>query len=506
MKRLTGATALALCAVAAPALAEVTPKQVWDDLEAYLEGFGYVVEATESTFGDKLTVTGITIAMTMPETEEGGGDVTISMDEVTLTGRSDGSVTVTFPEQMPVAVDVTSEGEQVEMVIDYTHDALELIVSGDPDAMTYDYAATSLAMVLGSLFVDGEEVTRDMARFEVAMGPLDGTSTVTRDGDTRSIAQDFTMGDIRYTAVANDPESGEGGTFAGSLRGVSMIGSTTLPEAVDMTDMQAAVAAGFAGSGTIGHQGGEMQFSVTEKAGTTSGQTSASSGYISVGFTQDALTYALGGKGTSLSVTGPELPLPISAEMAETKLAISLPLQPSGTPQPAALGLTLGGFAMSEMLWNVFDPGAILPRDPATVSLDLVAQVTPFVSLLDAQAMASLGDAPPGELNALTLTGLVVEGAGGRITGSGDLTFDNTDLESFDGMPRPEGTISLSVSGANGLIDKLIQMGILAEDDAMGARMMLSMFTVPSGTPDQMTSTIEFNDQGHVLANGQRIK
>lgn len=60
--------------------------------------------------------------------------------------------------------------------------------------------------------------------------------------------------------------------------------------------------------------------------------------------------------------------------------------------------------------------------------------------------------------------------------------------------------------GPNGLIDKLIAMGLLSQQDAMGARMMLGMFTVAGSEPDTMTSTIEVDADGHLLANGQRIR
>ena len=35
--------------------------------------------------------------------------------------------------------------------------------------------------------------------------------------------------------------------------------------------------------------------------------------------------------------------------------------------------------------------------------------------------------------------------------------------------------------------------------------MMLGMFATPVGE-DELTSTIEINEQGHILANGQRIQ
>lgn len=72
-------------------------------------------------------------------------------------------------------------------------------------------------------------------------------------------------------------------------------------------------------------------------------------------------------------------------------------------------------------------------------------------------------------------------------------------------MPAPEGEANLKLVGANNLIDKLVGMGLLSDDDAMGARMMMGMFAVSAGD-DVVTSKIEVNDEGHVLANGQRLK
>ncbi|MFC3119058.1 DUF2125 domain-containing protein [Jhaorihella thermophila] len=113
---------------------------------------------------------------------------------------------------------------------------------------------------------------------------------------------------------------------------------------------------------------------------------------------------------------------------------------------------------------------------------------------------------PPGELHALTINDLRLSAAGAAVTGKGDFTFDNSDLQSFGGVPRPEGTVKLQIIGANGLIDRLIQMGLVSEDEAMGFRMMLGMLAVPGDGPDTLNSTIEVNEQGQVLANGQRIK
>ncbi|MEO1365292.1 MAG: DUF2125 domain-containing protein, partial [Pseudomonadota bacterium] len=95
---------------------------------------------------------------------------------------------------------------------------------------------------------------------------------------------------------------------------------------------------------------------------------------------------------------------------------------------------------------------------------------------------------------------------GAKLTGAGDFTFDNSDLVTFDGLPRPKGAVDLSLVGGNGLLDKLVAMGLVPEDQAMGARMMMGLFAVPGEAEDTLTSKIEVNDEGHVLANGQRLR
>ena len=101
---------------------------------------------------------------------------------------------------------------------------------------------------------------------------------------------------------------------------------------------------------------------------------------------------------------------------------------------------------------------------------------------------------------------LVVDAAGARLEGQGDVTFDNTDQTTFPGMPKPVGAVDLSLVGGNGLLDKLVGMGMLPEEQAMGARMMMGLFAVPGTEPDTLSSKIEFTEDGQVLANGQRIK
>jgi hypothetical protein len=131
-----------------------------------------------------------------------------------------------------------------------------------------------------------------------------------------------------------------------------------------------------------------------------------------------------------------------------------------------------------------------------------------LVNLMDPRQMEAVetGDATFGELNSMNLNSLVLSLAGAELTGEGAFTFNNEDLESFGGMPAPTGAMDLKLVGGNGLLDKLVAMGFVPEDQALGARMMMGLFAVPGEGEDTLTSKIEVTEDGQVLANGQRLK
>lgn len=57
MSRVLATSTLALCVAAGPALAELTPQQVWEDLSAYYEKYGYQVAAGNTDDqGDRLVL------------------------------------------------------------------------------------------------------------------------------------------------------------------------------------------------------------------------------------------------------------------------------------------------------------------------------------------------------------------------------------------------------------------------------------------------------------------
>ena len=102
---------------------------------------------------------------------------------------------------------------------------------------------------------------------------------------------------------------------------------------------------------------------------------------------------------------------------------------------------------------------------------------------------------------ALTVKQLSLDAVGAKISANGELTAPEGKT-----LDTPVGTLHARLEGVNTLIDTLVSMGLVPQEQVTGYRMMLAMFTKPVEGKDEMTSDIEFKEDGSVLANGQQIK
>ena len=498
----TAAAAGLVCAIGAqPGWAEVTASQVWDDWKSYMQGFGYTITGTEARSGDTLLVTGITMAIEIPE---GGGSVSVGIPELSFTDNGDGTVDIGVPAVLPMSVSgVADTGEAFDGTVNYTTTGFSMTASGDPEDLTYTYSAAAMAMTLASLTVDGEDAS-DFVDVTVEMAGVLGRSAMAV-GEMRAYDQTLRADGVTYTMRVTDPEAGGNALFTGTYSDLMFEGVGEMPLVIDPQSMASGMLEGFALESAFSHQGSRVEFNVVDEGQTVTGAFSSAAGSLAVAFGAESLAYGVSSTGLSVNMAGGDLPLPVELSISELGFDLLMPVGSSEEEQDFALGITLIDFATADMLWSMFDPAGVLPRDPATVVLDIAGKGRLNVDIMNPEAMAAFTGDMPGELNSLTLNDLVVSVAGAELTGTGDFVFDNSDLQTFDGFPRPVGSVKLNLNGANGLIDKLIQMGLLPQEQAMGARMMMGMLAVPVGD-DQLQSTIEINEQGHVLANGQRLQ
>ena len=505
---LCSGTAMAVALMAHAAAADVTPADVWGDWRDYMQGMGYDVTATENAQGDTLTVSDI--AMQVPLGED-GGSMSMTMDTLIFTQNDDGSVSVGMPEALPITVDVAPtepDAKPVKMAMTYSQGGHSLVVSGDPANLTTAYQAATVGLTLDELQVGDETYGAENAKFDLRATDLDSTTTMVI-GAMRDYQQSARIGSLTYDVLIDNPDEPTTAKITGTSSNLDFNGTGTVPLGVSgASDIGSLIAAGFRSSGGLTAGRGTMAIDITDpENGNVVANTASDSSQISVDMSTDGISYAGTREAIAVNLTAEALPFPVLMEMATAGFNLTAPVSKSEEPQDFAFGLTLGDFTMSDMLWGVFDPTGQLPRDPATLELDLSGTVKMLIDFLSPEAgeQIATGDAPV-EFETLTVNKLLLDAVGAELTGTGDVAFDNSDTTTIPGMPKPVGAVDLQLQGANTLIDKLVAMGILPEQQAMGARMMLGVFAVPGPGDDSLTSKIEFTEDGQVLANGQRIK
>lgn len=506
MKRFSTATAtasaLALFMSTGAALADVTPAEVWSDWKAYLGDMGFAVTADEDQTSSGLTLSNIVLTQTLPED---GGDITITISEISATDNGDGTVSIIYPETLPLAIATTGD-DVFEMDLTYRTSDLDMIVSGDPSEMTYDYTAANVGVTLDKLVSDGEVVEFETANFD--MQDVEGRTVMNVDGGRKS-DQVIRSGTTTYEIVFTDPDDVD--TYfnlAGSIENIDMMSKLVMPENIDVNNMAAALAAGFSVLGEYAFGPSSSTFEFTEDGELTKGSSASGGSKLSMQMNEEKMRYGAKSQDVRVEALAAGVPFPFTVAMKEAEFDLTMPISEGKDPQDFGLTFTLGDFTVGDDIWALFDPESKLPRDPATVAIDLSGKATLLANILDPAQMAEAQETmtPPADVNALTLKKLLISLVGTELSGKGEVVFDNDDNEAYGGMPVPVGNVSLKLQGANALLDKLVEMGLVPQDQVMGARMMMSMVAVAGDGEDELKSDIEFTEDGGIIANGQRLK
>ncbi len=503
---LSGTTAVAALLSASAALADITPEEIWQNWQDLSAGYGQTMTAASAERdGDTLVVTDLSIVQ---DQDDAVVDITIA--EVLFADNGDGTVNITMSDSYVMKVEVPAtpgiEGATASaFTIAVDQPGMLTTVSGTTAETTYAVEAPTVGIKLESVEVAGLEPA-DVA-FEATLSTVLGTYLVAGPADDKRIDVDFGTETFAMSVQAKDPET------QNDLQMIGTIADLAVSYGVDLgglslvgVNFSEALKAGTAISGGFTHGAFDFVIDVTDVAGPSKIAATATGGGVNLSMDASGVDYSVDGTGTTVTMSGPEIPFPeFKLSYQEIAMNLSMPLLASPDLRDFAILTRIVDLSVSDELWGMLDPAGNLPHDPATLVVDAKGKVVLTTDLLDEAAMAALGEGAPGEFHALDVTELRAKVAGAELTGAGAFTFDNTDLVTFDGMPTPTGKLDLKLVGGNVLLDKLVAMGLVTEDDANGARLMISMFANPGATPDELTSTLEFKDKGF-YANGQRLQ
>lgn len=469
--------------------ADVTAEDVWQSWSESYGALGYeIVVGAQDRSGDTLSLRDVVLTADMPEAR-----TVFTIPELRLQEQR-GKVAVSLADAMTAETTATADAESVTLRMTMRQRDFSALVSGVPDNLAYDIDAPEIVVEMDQVQSDGQAVPVTM---QATVEGSKGTYLVVKDGGQK-MTSDITTQGVRFTLSGADPTDGTTFTMQGNLADLALAGTVFVPEDTDVQTPEAAFAAGMNVAFDAEYGAASYAIDAQSPDGPLKIDSSVDSGAFAMTVAQDKLAYRAAGKGTDLAMTVPDLPFPVSLRLDEVLLNFDFPMAASETAMPFAAAVRVVGLSISEEIWGMFDPAAQLPRDPATLIVDLSGKIRPLVDLLSTEAAEA--SVPPAEIEALDINEVELTLAGAAFTGAGAITFDNS-----VGIPMPIGALDLRLVGANALMDRLVAMGLMPEDQVMFARMMLGLYAVPSGD-DALTSKIEFKEGGEILANGQRIQ
>lgn len=477
--------------------AALTSDQVWQSWKDAGAQIGLEVKAaTENSAGGVLTLNGVSIAP--------AGLTGLTISDMVLTEAGDGSVTIA-----PGAdIGLTLPGE-TKGTVKLVHDGLTLTAREADGGLAYDFNAAKADIVYDTtapgVSLDGTPAQEVASSGTVGFGGLSGTYSDT-PGTNRMLGLDVAADTVAYRTSMDDPGMQLKQTTESTSTDLKMAFDVTLPSTIALASIAAP-----ADFGTALQEGLAVTFSAT--GGEATGSMSQESPFLPMSFTskngagtsegvfnKDTFSINSTLAGLEIETTSGMTPAPIKVTTGPIEVGLTSPVMSGETAGDYAFVMKLSQLVISEEAWAMFDPGAALKRDPADLAIDVSGKAKlDFVALMAAEETGAVPPTPAPE--SLNITELSLKLAGAALSGTGAFTFDNS-----MGVPAPLGEANVTVTGANALIDGLIATGLVTEEDAMGARMMMGAFMSPGAGPDELTSKIEAKPGNEIYVNGQRIQ
>lgn len=500
-RALTSSSAIGLVFLATGACADVTPQEVWASWQAMMTSAGQEMTVGNTADSGKV-VEATDVAVTYKD--ELGGSALVTFDKLTFTDNGDGTVTVTMPESYPVQMAFPKQDDGPgSMKLTVNLPGAAIIAGGSATETSYKITAPETKIILDEV-TDQDGKALD-TKGDLGLTGLEGGYLVTKTGDAMGLDSSFAAKSAVLTIVAKEPDGSGDGTLTvnfADLKGATK-GNFLNPEM--MANMALALNSGFTLDSSLSFGAMAMEADITEAQGPTKMVANATDGSLVVAMNKDRMTYGTALNGAKFTISGSEIPFPqVEVAFAESAFNVVMPITKSDSPQDFSYLTKVVDFTVSEDVWGLFDPAGSLSRDPATFIVDLKGTGFWTKDIMDPDVRTDAGDLP-GELHSLDLTQVLAKAAGAEVSAVGGLTFDNADLDTFSGVPRPDGKVTVNIKGVTKLIDNLIALGIISEDDAMGFRMGLAMVAKPGAGPDELVSEIEFKEGG-LFANGMRMQ
>lgn len=505
---LFSSTLLASTLSSLPLFADVTPEDVWEAYRQSMINSGMEVTADVSREGDTLVVRNMIYGLDM------GGDTvnvtsTSTAPEVRFQERSGGKVASWFTAPITTLTTMPldpalGDNETIETRMTMAING-ETLVEGTADDMLLSFDDLQVSMSGDPVYQDDILVQPGL---DMSVEGIGGTYTLTTENDAMSSVMDMTAALLRYDIEMDDPSAGAM-TMQMRTEDLAMEGTMDVPNAEEGRPFAETFAAFVLdATATSAQSSFEMRMDVPESGPVA---VSMQSGASELGISMNAGLVGYDIETNDIGVVAQGQVIPggqLRLSMARATENLLLPLGASDADQPFKIAFGLEELVLPDLVWMIADPEGQLPHDPANLRLAFEGTVQSDLNLFDFQALEALdaGEAKmPIQVKTLALPELYLSLAGASIAGTGAGRFLEAEPAMPGGLPPFAGSLSLDINGLQDLLDHFASRGILPPEQVMSVQMMLGLFARPGENAGQLVSTIEMQEDGTILANGQPL-
>lgn len=539
-------SALAVLALTAPAYADVTADQVWQQfLNQAKSPNQTVIEGTKTVDGNVTTITGTEIK-TEQHTDKSDTKVNTTIPKVVLT-ENGGTVEMRLPEPINMVSETTrtitiydpsytieddehthkdgdeahhpddkgdhkntkpdtaAEGETPAPKTETTHSTTRMTldmrstvttISGTPEAMAYDLNAP-LVKINGES-TDGH--SDEAMTFTADITDTRSASAQEQSADLYSGKLNTTIGQVKAVISGKSPDTqDQKQAIQLDLGNLNINGVyDKLPIGFDPQNLGTALHNGLNidANGTADHFKLHADLPNPDSPATSIVDSEGNGLFFGLKLSKEnGISITMGDKGGKASMSGmPDDMPPMDYSNASSNLQFQMPLVKSDAAQPFALIYEVKDVVLGDNIWGLFDPKKVLPREPFNLSLDLGGNMMLNEDLTNEEVST-----PPTVLDAV-LKKFYFSGAGASIDATGAAS-------AFDAQMTPaKAELNATMVGVNGLLDKAVTMGLVSAEDVQGYRLMMALFAKPvDGKEDTLQSHLEMKD-GHAYANGVQVQ
>jgi len=486
------------------AQAEVSTREVWDNLKKLLETGGYQVIGQEVPLGSDLSIKNVQIFFEV----DNQTDIIFDIKSMNLSRNSDGFIYVSLPEEIYVQYLNEDEfGYETEANILVRARELEFKVSGKPFKFLYEISASSAGFVLVELLENGLPSSDFSSKMELVLTDLNSTITISENSTTEvkslvSASGALIKGGVKLQSIPMELN------FQYVVDQLKSNSVSNEPEVSLDEDFALALGKGFSSTSNFGFENSELSLNATTPGGRPiimSYKTGPSS--LTSAISQSGFLIQSNNEKSLFKLKVPSNGLNLDLGFQEFNVTSNIPILAKYGEQKFGLGIELSGLKLSDTLWELFDPENLLPNAPGSIDFAIEGATILDEDLTSGGIMENhnLDPLELGQILKFKLKDFFFDALGVKIEASGKFEFDNSDFETFEGIPRPMGTASLKIQGSNTFIDRLEDMQVFPSETIMGARMMLALIMRATGD-DILSSEFEIDKKGKIYANGQRLR